>query len=203
MTPTLRERVPNFRALCRVRDLIDDAYAEPLTVGRMARAPGFSQHHFLRKFQLGGVLSAASASGSAAASGAVRHTLGSVTYSASLITIAAALALACSRDEEMNIAREPNIPASPRAPSAAPPKPTPPSPAPSASPSPSPSPSECAAFGTDYAAALAGHDFACVRALLLPKLATGIITSPEARYLKAACAALGDHGCEKLAASRI
>ncbi len=44
-------RHETFRALCRARDLIHDAYGSPLTVGQMAKQAGFSPYHFLRAFQ--------------------------------------------------------------------------------------------------------------------------------------------------------
>ncbi|WP_394841687.1 AraC family transcriptional regulator [Pendulispora brunnea] len=45
-------RTDTFRALCRARELIHDAYGEALTLGQMAKCTGFSQYHFLREFNL-------------------------------------------------------------------------------------------------------------------------------------------------------
>jgi len=42
-----------------------------------------------------------------------------------------------------------------------------------------------------------------VRALLMPKLNSGAISSPEARFLKASCAAVGDNTCQKRAAEKM
>ena len=88
-----------------------------------------------------------------------------------------------------------------------PPTPTPPPPPPTPSPTvPTPVPSvtgACAEYAGDYSGALRAHDFGCVRAILLPRLEAKTITSAEARYLKAACGALGDAACEKRAAKEI
>ena len=61
----------------------------------------------------------------------------------------------------------------------------------------------CSTYKGDYATAMRGKDYACVRAILLPRLEAGAISTGEARYLKAACAALGDTSCEKRAAEHI
>ena len=46
-------------------------------------------------------------------------------------------------------------------------------------------------------------DYECVRTILMPRLNANSISSGEARYLKAACAALGDSACQKRAADKI
>lgn len=79
-----------------------------------------------------------------------------------------------------------------------PPQPAPPPPAPSPSVS-----ADCVAFASDYSAAMRATKYECVRAILMPRLNLGTITSPEARYLKAACNALGDKTCETRAAGKI
>jgi len=61
----------------------------------------------------------------------------------------------------------------------------------------------CATYKGDYSAAMRAHDYDCVKSMLMPRLNSGSISSPEARYLKAACGALGDHACEKRAAEKI
>jgi AraC-like DNA-binding protein len=43
--------VPAARHLLRAKDLVDARYAEPLTVGDMARAAGLSRAHFSREFR--------------------------------------------------------------------------------------------------------------------------------------------------------
>lgn len=63
--------------------------------------------------------------------------------------------------------------------------------------------SGCATYKGDYSAAMRAHDYDCVKSMLMPRLNSGSISSPEARYLKAACGALGDHACEKRAAEKI
>ncbi|GAC1351854.1 MAG: hypothetical protein NVSMB1_08900 [Polyangiales bacterium] len=60
----------------------------------------------------------------------------------------------------------------------------------------------CPSWKGDYSAAMRAKDYDCVKAILNPKL-NGNISSGEARYLKAACAALGDTTCQKHAADKI
>lgn len=68
---------------------------------------------------------------------------------------------------------------------------------------PTPTPGACGTYKGDYSAAMRAKDFECVRSMLLPRLNSGSISQPEARYLKAACNALGDHACEKRAAEKL
>jgi ABC transport system ATP-binding/permease protein len=68
---------------------------------------------------------------------------------------------------------------------------------------PPPTPGSCGTYKGDYSAAMRAKDFECVRSMLLPRLNSGSISQPEARYLKAACNALGDHACEKRAAEKL
>jgi ABC transport system ATP-binding/permease protein len=68
---------------------------------------------------------------------------------------------------------------------------------------PTPTPGQCGSYKGDYSAAMRAKDFECVRSMLLPRLNSGSISQPEARYLKAACNALGDHACEKRAAEKL
>ncbi len=68
---------------------------------------------------------------------------------------------------------------------------------------PVPTPGVCGSYKGDYSAAMRAKDFECVRSMLLPRLNGGSISQPEARYLKAACNALGDHACEKRAAEKL
>lgn len=68
---------------------------------------------------------------------------------------------------------------------------------------PTPTPGSCGSYKGDYSAAMRAKDFECVRSMLLPRLNSGSISQPEARYLKAACNALGDHACEKRAAEKL
>lgn len=68
---------------------------------------------------------------------------------------------------------------------------------------PTPTPGVCGSYKGDYSAAMRAKDFECVRSMLLPRLNSGSISQPEARYLKAACNALGDHACEKRAAEKL
>lgn len=63
--------------------------------------------------------------------------------------------------------------------------------------------SGCATYKGDYSAAMRDRNYDCVKSMLMPRLNSGSISSPEARYLKAACGALGDHACEKRAAEKI
>ena len=58
-------------------------------------------------------------------------------------------------------------------------------------------------FKGDYTSAMRGKEYGCVRSLLLPRLNAGTIGQSEARYLKAACQALGDTTCEKRAAEKL
>jgi pSer/pThr/pTyr-binding forkhead associated (FHA) protein len=62
---------------------------------------------------------------------------------------------------------------------------------------------KCGVWKADYSAAMRGKDFECVKTMLLPRLASGAISQPEARFLKAACQALGDTACEKRAAEKL
>lgn len=85
------------------------------------------------------------------------------------------------------------------------PVPTPttaPTPKPTATATP-PTVGACGTYKGDYSAAMRAKDFECVRSMLLPRLNGGSISQPEARYLKAACNALGDHACEKRAAEKL
>lgn len=100
------------------------------------------------------------------------------------------------------------VPAEPRPPAPTavvpapvqPPKPEPvvvvPAPEPSV---PAPAPSGCARFKGDHAAAMRAKEYDCVRGILLPRLHAGTMSGVEARYLKAACAALADVACQKKA----
>ena len=61
----------------------------------------------------------------------------------------------------------------------------------------------CASYAGSYTEAMKANDHSCVRTMLLPKMNAGSITSGEAKYLKAACAALADASCAKRAAEKI
>lgn len=62
---------------------------------------------------------------------------------------------------------------------------------------------EAASTCHDYVEAMRAKDYACVRTLLLPQLDANVITTTKARYLTAACAALGDSECKKRAADKL
>lgn len=64
-------------------------------------------------------------------------------------------------------------------------------------------PGVCPSWKGDYSAAMRAKDYECVRTMLMPRLNAGAISQPEARYLKAACAALGDTACQKRAAEKL
>lgn len=61
----------------------------------------------------------------------------------------------------------------------------------------------CPSWKGDYSAAMRAKDYECVRTILLPRLNSNTISQPEARYLKAACAALSDNACQKRAAEKL
>jgi pSer/pThr/pTyr-binding forkhead associated (FHA) protein len=61
----------------------------------------------------------------------------------------------------------------------------------------------CPSWKGDYGGAMRAKDYECVRTILLPRLNAGTISQPEARYLKAACAALSDNACQKRAAEKL
>lgn len=62
---------------------------------------------------------------------------------------------------------------------------------------------KCSSWKGDYTAAMRAKEYDCVRSMLLPRLNGGAISTGEARYLKAACQALGDTACEKRAAEKL
>jgi len=64
-------------------------------------------------------------------------------------------------------------------------------------------PGNCPSWKGDYSAAMRAKDYECVRTILMPRLNANSISSGEARYLKAACAALADSACQKRAADKI
>ncbi len=64
-------------------------------------------------------------------------------------------------------------------------------------------PGDCPSWKGNYSDALRSKDYDCVRTILMPRLNSGAISSGEARYLKAACAALGDSACVKRAGEKI
>lgn len=61
----------------------------------------------------------------------------------------------------------------------------------------------CPSWKGDYAAAMRSKDYECVKQMLSPRLNSGAISQGEARYLKAACVALGDSACAKRAAEKL
>lgn len=62
---------------------------------------------------------------------------------------------------------------------------------------------KCSVYKGDYVGAMRAKDYECVRSFLMPRLNAGAISTGEARYLKAACGALGDVACEKRAAEKL
>jgi pSer/pThr/pTyr-binding forkhead associated (FHA) protein len=68
---------------------------------------------------------------------------------------------------------------------------------------PTPTPGSCGSYGGDYGAAMRNKDYDCVKKMLAPKLNANAISPGEARYLKAACTALGDTTCAKRAADKL
>ena len=64
-------------------------------------------------------------------------------------------------------------------------------------------PGNVASWKGDYSAAMRAKDYESVKAILMPRPNANSISSGEARYLKAACAALGDTVCQKRAADKI
>ena len=63
-------------------------------------------------------------------------------------------------------------------------------------------PGNCPSWKGRYDEAMRAKDYECVRTMLMPRLNSNSLSTGEARYLKAACGALGDTACQKRAADK-